>query len=100
MDKPCIAHGCLVWSDVVSIQPDEDMAMASGLSHDDNVPIINSYELNNVVPRFKPSLRKSYDPQTPNYILFLIRVIVVNAKCVIFQPYHGENKLHFDEKMG
>jgi hypothetical protein len=67
MNKPCLAHGCLVWSDVVSIQPDEDMAMASGLSHDDNVPIINSYELNYVVPRFKPSLRKSYDPQTPNY---------------------------------
>ena len=100
MNKPCLAHGCLVWSDVVSIQPDEDMTMASGSSHDDNVSIINSYELNYVVPRFKPSLRKSYDPQTPNYILFLIRVIVVNAKCVIFQLYHGENKLHFDEKMG
>jgi hypothetical protein len=40
-----------VWSNVVSIQPDEDMAMASGSSHDDNVPIINSYELNYVVPR-------------------------------------------------
>ena len=99
MDKPCLAHGCLVWSDVVSIQPDEDMTMASGSSHHDNVPIINSYELNYVVPRLSHRY-KSYDPQTPNYILFLIRVIVVNTKCVIFQPYHGENKIHFDEKMG
>ena len=25
--------------------------------------------------------------------------LLVNAKWVIFQPYHGDNKLHFDEMM-
>jgi hypothetical protein len=25
--------------------------------------------------------------------------MIVDAKWTIFQPYHGENKLHFDEMM-